>query len=304
MNIKNLPILILAFVLLLATESRAQCSATIQDSLLPGFDLQLVGIATGVPPFTYTWTVSGVVTGPITYQSNSTTGGAGDSILINAGDLFGNYGCINVNLCITDSTGCTNCAGDTLLAFPGAAPCYSGFTYFESTPGTIQVMMNQPVPPMVGFSIGTYTDDMGNSANLSDGNNWTFTYNPTTMNPNGYDIPMCIQTYFFYTPSVFCISCDTIHVSPILGVQDLATETGFDFTIFPNPTKDFLQLTVGKKDFAGVAELYNLTGTLVRSYNLTKSSEVLDLQAIENGAYLIRLSSEKATMTKFFVKGE
>lgn len=304
MNFKNLLTLIFVYCTLISTESRAQCSATIQDTLLPGFNLQLVGIATGVPPFTYTWTVTGLVTGPITYQSNSMTGGAGDSIWIGANDLFGNYGCINVNLCITDSVGCNTCAGDTMLTYPDAAPCYASFSYTEVAPGTIQINLNYFVPPNVGMTMGTYTDANGNIGFLNDFAGWWFTYAPSNVDTNGYDIPLCVQTNFFYTPSVLCIFCDTIHISPILGVDNLEKKEPMEFSVFPNPAQDYLQLTVNQNDFSGIAELYNLTGVLVRSYNLTNPSERIDLKDVENGAYLIRLTSQNVSETKFFVKRE
>lgn len=290
-------ILFLSFVAF--TETKAQnCTVTIQDSLFPNYDFQLVGIATGVAPFTYNWTITGLATGSIAYQANT----AGDTVLINSNDLFSNYGCINVKLCITDDVGCTTCMNDSLYTIPETAPCYAGFSYTEPSPGTIQVNFGTPIPQVIGYNSGTYTDANGISQMIDDNTGWTFTYMPTTVNPNGYTIPFCIQTNYINTPSVICIACDSIHISPVI-ISSLANiENELSFSVFPIPSSNQLNFQLAKSLEEGHIEILDLTGSVLIRKTFLGDNGSVDLTKLNAGAYLVRILSNKSSATKFFIK--
>jgi len=77
-----------------------------------------------------------------------------------------------------------------------------------------------------------------------------------------------------------------------LGVNELA---GGDVKIFPNPASSFIQVSQdGKADYK-TAELYDLSGKLLRTWTLSNDKNVqLDVSEYNTGLYLLRLEGSNA----------
>lgn len=284
-------------LILVSNFVNAQCSVAITDSLYNDFSLHLTATPTsGVPPFTYAWTITGSTTGsPVTPAHLSVDG---DTAIISANDLFANYGCIIINLCFTDSAGCTNCMGDT--AFTNAVVCYSAFNWQETQPGQMQIMLNNPVPEFIGLSIISWTQSGSNFTNLLMGGFGTFTYTPDQYNPNGYDVPVCVQTFFNNT-SYMCIACDTVHFSAATPLSSNAETADNLYRLPLKTTTGSLQIFWNGNTEASCAVL-DLSGREVLNTLVKNGAQYLDTQALAAGVYLLRIQYGGKVFTEKIVK--
>ncbi len=293
------PSLVLAafFSFLFSVNAQSQCGVTVQDSLLPGLNLQLVGIPTGVPPFTFTWTINGGVSG--TSITPTYVSATGDTIIIANNDLFSNYGCVFFTLCIQDSTGCSNCLNDT--AYTNAINCYSAFDWIETQPGQLLITQPNPVPEFIGMTLATWTENgQQMSTGLMNGSG-TLTYNPSVYNANGYDVPVCVQTVF-QNSSFFCISCDTVHVSAVTPSAVSNQETILPFKIMPNPVSDVFQITVENKAEKTYCRLTDLSGRLLQTAESSDGKLTMSMSALPSGIYLVHVSSFDFSRTEKIIK--
>lgn len=295
---KNIYTILFFLLSLLSNQSaNAQCSAIIEDTLVMSTGLYLVGKPTaGVPPFTYNWTVNGSANGPITpIQANSTN----DSILIGINDLFANYGCLYISLCISDSSGCTNCVLDT--AFTDAIICFSGFQSNSISPGTSQIILPNPVPEVVGVSIATWEKDGQPQSTPVINGNAIITYNPASYNPNGYKIPICVQTFFFNSPNTSCFYCDSVYISPITPSGLIVTDLTATYSILQNPVQD--EIVVLLNSFTSTkVELFDTNGRLVNSEYNNNEKVKLDVTGLPRGMYYLRISQSDFLYTEKIVK--
>jgi hypothetical protein len=266
--------------------------------LLPNFDLQLTATPTsGIAPFTFTWTISGSLAGnPITPMHISTSG---DTVLISSNDLFANYGCLFITLCMQDSTGCNTCIMDT--ANTTAIVCYSDFSWQETQPGEMMITLNNPVPLFLGFTIVTWTDSVGNQSALLQDGMAMFHYTPAVYNANGYDVPVCVQT-FFNNISYMCIACDTVHVSAIAPSGITETQPSF-FRGINNPVQDELILQWKEENQTTSVQLLDISGRLIysdRSKGTSLSS--INTKALPKGVYVLKVSDGITVQTTKILK--
>ncbi|MFN8322738.1 MAG: T9SS type A sorting domain-containing protein [Chitinophagales bacterium] len=291
MKNKIYSLFIVLFLVLAVENARAQCSVTVSDSLMPNFDLQLTGTPTsGIPPFTYSWTISGSVSGQIIPIDTSLTG---DTVLISSNDLFSNYGCIIITLCIQDSSGCSNCMSDT--ANTNAIICYSSFNWQETQPGEIMIALNNPVPDFMGFTIVTWTDSVGNqSAPLMGGMSMLY-YTPTTYSASGYSVPVCVQT-FFNNVSYMCISCDTVHVSAVTPSGIGNTEEQ-DYHVIVNPVSDVLTIQMKANNPTSIIQLLDVNGRLLRKEPCINGKVIMNISNTPRGIYFIKVADTNASYT-------
>lgn len=273
------------FSLSFVRNTQAQCSVSVSDTLLPNFDLQLTATPTsGVAPFTFTWTISGSLAGnPITPAHTST---AGDTIVISANDLFANYGCLFITLCMQDSTGCNTCIMDT--ANTTAIVCYSAFGWQETQPGEMMITLPNPVPQFMGFTVVTWTDSIGNQSTMLQGGMAMFHYTPPAYNANGYDVPVCVQT-FFNNVSYMCIACDTVHVSAVAPNGVTETQPSI-FRVVNNPVHDELTLQLKEESHTASVQLMDINGRLIYSDKGGNSTCSISMKALPKGVYILKVS--------------
>jgi hypothetical protein len=286
---------LLLFFFVAPSMAHSQCSVVVQDTLLPGFNLQLTATPlSGVAPFTYTWTIQGGQGGNITPIYSSTTG---DTVLVDASDLFANYGCVLISVCMQDSTGCTNCISDT--AYTNAIVCYSAFDTAETQPGQLMIMLPNFVPQHVGFTLITWEENgQQQSAPLVNGIGF-LNYNPSVYNASGYDVPVCVQT-MFYNSGFFCISCDTLHISAAdpngIGWQEEAY-----YSIAPHPVSHTLNVRLAQPAAHAMLQLCNLNGQLLHTTTIT-SEAALDMQSYAAGVYVLQLHADGFTSARKIVR--
>ncbi len=107
------------------------------------------------------------------------------------------------------------------------------------------------------------------------------------------------------------LSCLT-YVSPTdtvidtTGIGDLVSSGIETFSVYPNPTNDFITITYNQTKSDAHFTLYNLEGKILE-YNefdgkAAKNSEQLNLSMLANGIYILQLSADGNTSYKKIIK--
>lgn len=91
----------------------------------------------------------------------------------------------------------------------------------------------------------------------------------------------------------------TLNVNAALTIDDVELE---DFKLYPNPATSWLAISAsGLQD--ATAEVYDLSGRLVQRNTLNANTNVLNIEGINSGIYIIRITnSENKTTSKRFIK--
>lgn len=77
--------------------------------------------------------------------------------------------------------------------------------------------------------------------------------------------------------------------------------TMLDLTIFPNPSKGQLKLTLHESPVGASYEIFNLAGLMISSDKFSGNSAILNLSNIAKGLYLIKVINDNSAVTKKFV---
>jgi hypothetical protein len=93
---------------------------------------------------------------------------------------------------------------------------------------------------------------------------------------------------------------DNITASATLGRRDFDNRT--TFSIYPNPSRSKLNITIPNFADNAKVEVYNILGARVYKSELNKLNTSIDVSKWNSGVYLVRVSSDKETLTKRFVK--
>lgn len=79
-------------------------------------------------------------------------------------------------------------------------------------------------------------------------------------------------------------------ISVITGIDD-AKEVSIHFTVYPNPLTNFLTLKIEKMDFTSMeCHLYNLSGKLLDSKNITAQETIISMQEHPAGIYFLKVA--------------
>ncbi len=93
---------------------------------------------------------------------------------------------------------------------------------------------------------------------------------------------------------------DNITASTTLGRPDFKKELGF--TIYPNPSKSKLNISLPAANNYSKIEVYNILGSRVYQGNLNSLNTSINVSQWNTGVYLVRISNTKETISKRFVK--
>lgn len=80
---------------------------------------------------------------------------------------------------------------------------------------------------------------------------------------------------------------------PPMSVQDL--DVGFDFSIYPNPGKDYIEVLLPEEVMAGVVryEIYGLQGQLLQEGRLYAPKERIQVEYLPSGSYQLVVSTDE-----------
>lgn len=87
----------------------------------------------------------------------------------------------------------------------------------------------------------------------------------------------------------------------VVSVEELFSAT--EFSVFPNPARDFLLITHEGQDHSPVQlRLFDTAGKLIREDTITSNQHTLSLQNLRPGIYYLRLHMNNQTNTIEIVK--
>ncbi|WP_340111263.1 T9SS type A sorting domain-containing protein [Maribellus mangrovi] len=85
-------------------------------------------------------------------------------------------------------------------------------------------------------------------------------------------------------------------------ILEVKNENANRFALYPNPAHDFITLKMPEKLQNSTADIINIDGQVIQSYNLNSNQYRLDLSQFPAGVYLLRIQSMENQIIKKFVK--
>jgi Secretion system C-terminal sorting domain len=120
------------------------------------------------------------------------------------------------------------------------------------------------------------------------------------------------QTYAYNAANNWVLSTTISATSPtssyrtfhtygtLVGTEN--TTPSFDFSVFPNPTAEQINLTLPENAGVAAAMIIAANGQIVKTQNLTNPQSAIDVQDLAAGSYQIILLQNGKSATKMFVK--
>ncbi len=113
----------------------------------------------------------------------------------------------------------------------------------------------------------------------------------------------------FYVASVAAnanggTSGDQVKTASISGfsVLGLSKEVQLDFAIYPNPSTDNLNIQLPTGISKAEVKLFDLTGKLLKSINITSAKNEIDVKNLSAGMYLLKMNADGKTGLQRFIK--
>ena len=155
-------------------------------------------------------------------------------------------------------------------------------------------------------------DDTPNAMDKSDG--CPTSANTCVDNIQGFDLPDMVENYMDYSDETCQNSFTKGQVALMHGVlenqrSDLVnnnpaaiTKEHFTASLFPNPTDNELNIQINNGTVENV-EIYNTFGQKIQSYKVLSSNVQLDVNHLDKGVYLVKITDNSgSTLVKRFVK--
>ena len=98
----------------------------------------------------------------------------------------------------------------------------------------------------------------------------------------------------------FIATSNTTFVAHLEYTEGVDEQNGSTTLIYPNPVND--KLTIEAQEAIGNLEIYNLMGTLVYSQTNCSDKVEINTSGLQSGIYFIRLTTDKVSETRRFVK--
>lgn len=80
----------------------------------------------------------------------------------------------------------------------------------------------------------------------------------------------------------------------------LVNETDQDFTIYPNPVKNWLHIKLS--NIRAEIKLHDINGKLLLNQKLSSRTNAIDISNVESGVYLLTINTENSSETKRIIK--
>ncbi len=75
-----------------------------------------------------------------------------------------------------------------------------------------------------------------------------------------------------------------------------------EISIFPNPATDVINIQCSSEEYPYKINLYSLTGELIEQRNSSKINEIINIDNLTHGTYLLQIISDKGVFAKKFIK--
>ena len=121
-----------------------------------------------------------------------------------------------------------------------------------------------------------------------------------SMKYNGVPSPCETLTYGQVEDYTVFVTATANGISGITTTSNDAKATGLEFTLYPNPVENTLNIASINNDFDGSFAIINLMGQEVKSGKITQ--EGIDVNEMKSGVYFIQVTDGQNTTTKKFIK--
>ena len=149
----------------------------------------------------------------------------------------------------------------------------------------------------------TYTGNASPDATY----HWDFGPNAVVLSGEGQGPYIITYNDYFETDSISLYVEEGIYTSPVYTesfyvdiCSNVETENELSLTIHPNPFNYQVQIS-GFLDQASV-EIFDLSGKMIRDFQIGNTSSNLDLSNLQKGIYLISITTHSQTKTQKIVK--
>ena len=85
-------------------------------------------------------------------------------------------------------------------------------------------------------------------------------------------------------------------------VLGLTKEVQLDFSMYPNPSKDYLTIQLPTGVLNANIQLFDITGRLLKTSKVITSIKQIDVQNLSSGIYILKITSEGKSGAKQFIK--
>lgn len=107
--------------------------------------------------------------------------------------------------------------------------------------------------------------------------------------------PTIAKSLIFYSKGdETCGTMDSLTFNPQVKEK-------IDFDIFPNPTKDYIQILADKYENA-IIELYDMTGGLITKQKMNERLTQIDISKVSSGIYILKINYDNKTFTSKIIK--
>lgn len=274
--------------LMMSLCASAQVSAGQVDDFEDGtVQSWIIGSSSGAPFNVSTGGPNGVNDNFLEYTSTGTSGTASRMIFFNANSQWsGNFTSEGIVEIQFDAQALTNDL-NLRLAFQG--------------PNGARMVSTNPV----FLAAGTGWTSIALSLNIAD---FTMVQGPPTSTPA--DVLVAVSTMRILSHASIdnwkgeeiaaTLRVDNITASTTLNRPDFKKDLGF--TIYPNPSKSKLNISVPVSNINSKIEVYNILGSRVYQGSLNALNTTINVSQWNSGVYLVRVSNSKETISKRFVK--
>ena len=131
---------------------------------------------------------------------------------------------------------------------------------------------------------------------------YSVTSNSTPVSGNTYTslnnvkvISLTPGTPYYFHVRAYCSPSDlsawetTSFSTAQVSVESISSGKGYDVVVYPNPVKDMLNVEIsGTMNGKGILMLYDLSGKLLQTVEMTSEKAILDLNPLAPGMYLLK----------------
>jgi photosystem II stability/assembly factor-like uncharacterized protein len=88
----------------------------------------------------------------------------------------------------------------------------------------------------------------------------------------------------------------------ISSTDELSEANNIDFTIYPNPTSQLLNISLDTEEIFNDIQIFDLQGKLIINQSMTSNNAQVDVNHLQEGTYTVRIIGDKETLSKQFIK--
>lgn len=118
---------------------------------------------------------------------------------------------------------------------------------------------------------------------------------------NAFNIPGTLTVRFYVYDAAQPTQGDTLTFIYTLQSTGIETQASSEFTIYPNPSSDFIQLKGGNMELPANLTIFDMNGKVMVNRNLVNETDNINITTLPVGSYVLEIQN-KSTIRKTFIK--